>query len=78
MLKRERIKRRIYPTKEAARADAFDYIEMFYNPKRRYGSNGPHRQGAREMKMLKKMTDFLEAFADEGRQCFFEERRIKC
>jgi putative transposase len=40
LLKRERIKRRIYPTKDAARADAFDYIEMFYNPKRRHGSNG--------------------------------------
>lgn len=40
LLKRERIRRRIYPTKEAARADVFDYIEMFYNPKRRHGSNG--------------------------------------
>jgi len=39
-LKRERIKRRIHPTKDAARADVFDYIEMFYNPKRRHGSNG--------------------------------------
>ncbi|WP_159089919.1 IS3 family transposase, partial [Xanthomonas fragariae] len=39
-LKRERIRRRIYPTKEAARAEVFDYIEMFYNPKRRHGSNG--------------------------------------
>ncbi|WP_159087727.1 IS3 family transposase, partial [Xanthomonas fragariae] len=38
--KRERIRRRIYPTKEAARAEVFDYIEMFYNPKRRHGSNG--------------------------------------
>ncbi|WP_159095415.1 IS3 family transposase, partial [Xanthomonas fragariae] len=36
----ERIRRRIYPTKEAARAEVFDYIEMFYNPKRRHGSNG--------------------------------------
>ena len=40
LLKRERIRRRIYLTKEAARADVFDYIEMFYNPKRRHGSNG--------------------------------------
>ena len=39
LLKRERIRRRIYPTKDAARADVFDYIEMFYNPKRRHGSN---------------------------------------
>ena len=40
LLKRERIRRRIYPTKDAARADAFDYIERFYNPQRRHGSNG--------------------------------------
>ena len=40
LLKRERIKRRIYATHADARADVFDYIEMFYNPKRRHGSNG--------------------------------------
>lgn len=30
----------IYLTRDAARSDVFDYIEMFYNPKRRHGSNG--------------------------------------
>ncbi|AGH76118.1 ISXac3 transposase [Xanthomonas axonopodis Xac29-1] len=40
LLKRERIRRRAYPTKDAARAEVFDYIEMFYNPKRRHGSTG--------------------------------------
>lgn len=40
LLKRERIKRKIYTTKADARADVFDYIEMFYNPKRRHGSSG--------------------------------------
>jgi len=39
LLKRERIKRRIYSTREQAKADVFNYIEMFYNPKRRHGSN---------------------------------------
>ena len=39
LLKRERIKRRIYIDREAARRDVFDYIEMFYNPKRRHGSS---------------------------------------
>ncbi|WP_146092018.1 IS3 family transposase, partial [Xanthomonas codiaei] len=34
LLKRER------PTKDAARAEVFDYIEMFYNPNRRHGSTG--------------------------------------
>lgn len=40
LLKRERIKRRIYPTRESARLDIFNYIEMFYNTKRQHGSNG--------------------------------------
>jgi putative transposase len=34
LLKRERIRRRIYTDREEARRDVFDYIEMFYNPKR--------------------------------------------
>jgi putative transposase len=34
-LKKERIKKRIYKTREIARADVFDYIEVFYNRKRR-------------------------------------------
>ncbi len=40
LLKRERIKRKIYADREEARTDVFDYIEMFYNPKRRHGYNG--------------------------------------
>lgn len=40
VLKKERVKRRIYPNREAARSDVFDYIEMFYNPIRRHGSAG--------------------------------------
>ncbi len=39
LLKRERIKRKIYSSRDAARADIFDYIEMFYNNRRRHGSN---------------------------------------
>ena len=35
LLKRERIKKKIYGTREEARSDIFDYIEMFYNSKRR-------------------------------------------
>ena len=40
LLKRERIRRRSYPTREAARQDVFEYIEMFYNPKRKHTNNG--------------------------------------
>jgi transposase InsO family protein len=31
---------RTYPTREDARRDVFDYIEMFYNPKRKHTNNG--------------------------------------
>lgn len=33
MLKRERVHRRIYQTRAQARADVFDYIERFHNPR---------------------------------------------
>ncbi len=39
-LKKERIKKRIYKTREMARADVFDYIEMFYNKIRRHSHLG--------------------------------------
>ena len=39
LLKRERVKQRIYNTHADARGDVFDYIELFYNPKRRHSSN---------------------------------------
>lgn len=40
LLKRERVKRRIYSNHDEARAEASQYVEMFYNPTRRRGSNG--------------------------------------
>ena len=39
-LNKERIKKRIYKTREMARADSFDYIEVFYNRKRRHSHLG--------------------------------------
>ena len=38
LLKRERIRRKTYATRQAARSDVFNYIEMFYNPRRRHSS----------------------------------------
>lgn len=35
LLKRERVNRRRYATRAEARADVFDYIELFYNPRKR-------------------------------------------
>ena len=40
LLKRERIRRRTYPTRDEARRDVFEYIELFYNPKRKHTNNG--------------------------------------
>ncbi len=37
LLRKERIKRRIYHNRATAASDVFDYIEMFYNPVRRHG-----------------------------------------
>ena len=39
-MKTERIARRVYRTRDAARADVFDYIEKFYNTIRRHSTNG--------------------------------------
>ncbi len=40
LLKRERIRSQVYLTRDKARADVFNYIEKFYNPKRRHGTAG--------------------------------------
>jgi len=37
LLKREQIKRKTYATREQTRADIFDYIEIFYDSRRKHG-----------------------------------------
>ena len=37
-LKIERTARKVYRTRDQARADVFDYIERFYNPRRRHST----------------------------------------
>jgi putative transposase len=39
-LKTERTARKTYRTRDEAKADVFDYIERFYNPKRRHSTIG--------------------------------------
>lgn len=49
-LKIERIRKRIYKTRDLARADVFDYIEVFYNRARRHSHLGgvvPRRSKSR-------------------------------
>ncbi|WP_203321531.1 IS3 family transposase [Pseudoxanthomonas beigongshangi] len=39
-LKKERVRGRVYSSREEARSDVFDYIEVFYNRQRRHGHLG--------------------------------------
>ncbi len=39
-LKTERTARKVHRTRDEARADVFDYIERFYNPRRRHSKLG--------------------------------------
>ena len=39
-LKTERTARKTYRTRDEAKADVFDYIERFYNPRRRHSTIG--------------------------------------
>jgi putative transposase len=39
-LKKQRIRRRVYATRDDARADIFEFIELFYNPTRRHSHVG--------------------------------------
>lgn len=40
LLKREKIRRQTYHSRDDARRDVFEYIEMFYNPKRKHTNKG--------------------------------------
>jgi putative transposase len=50
-LKVERVDRKVYRTRDEARADVFDYIERFYNPRRRHSTLGYDSPMAFEAKM---------------------------
>lgn len=54
LLKRERLRRRTYGTRDAARQDVFEYIVMVCNPKRKHTNNGmlsPVDFAARQQKL---------------------------
>ena len=57
--KRKRIRRLTYPPRDAVRQGVFEYIAMFYNPKRKHTNNGmlsPPLTHA--LHMLPAMVDF--------------------
>ena len=37
-LKTERVHRKVYARRDEAKADLFDYVERFYNPRRRHST----------------------------------------
>ncbi len=39
-LKTELVSRQLYATRDEAKADVFDYVERFYNPRRRHSTLG--------------------------------------
>jgi putative transposase len=39
-LKTEQTARKVYRSRDEAKADVFDYVERFYNPKRRHSTIG--------------------------------------
>jgi putative transposase len=49
-LKTERVASKVYRTRDEARADVFDYIERFYNPRRRHSTLGYVSPAEFEMK----------------------------
>ena len=58
LLKRERIRRKTYSTRQEARSDVFSYIEMFYNPIRRHSS----ADGLSPIEFERRNSVRLEAF----------------
>lgn len=54
-MKKERVRRIKYKTRADARLDLFNYIEMFYNPKRRHTHNGRVAPAVFEQKFFEKL-----------------------
>ncbi|MBS0579091.1 MAG: transposase [Proteobacteria bacterium] len=50
-LKTERCHRKVYSTRDQARADVFDYVERFYNPRRRHSTLGYLSPGSSPWRM---------------------------
>lgn len=65
LLKRGRIRRRIYPTKDAARAEVFDYIEMFTTPNAAMVQQATYR-----------LWSLTGAMRNEGPECLRKPGRI--
>jgi putative transposase len=56
LLKTERIKRKIYKTRNEARSEIFNYIEFYYNSNRRHSNNGGISPVAYEKQYYEKLS----------------------
>ena len=68
LLKRERIRRQVYPTRNDVHADVFNYIEMSYNPKRRHGTVGDTSPLELERRYSQRLTGVQENPGDSSCQ----------
>ncbi|MNV02441.1 Integrase core domain protein [compost metagenome] len=69
LLKRERIRRKTYADREEARQDVFDYIEMFYNPKRRHSFNNGLSPVECEKQYFERLKSVERSRGDSLRGC---------
>jgi putative transposase len=66
LLKRERIRRQIYATRNDAGADVFNYIEMFYKPMRRHDTAGGTSPLEFERRHSQRLTGVKETRGDSN------------
>lgn len=66
LLKRDRIRRRIYATSDEARQDIFDYIEMFYNSKRRHSFSNDMSPVEYEKQYFQRLSSVYKSRGDSA------------
>ncbi|KXJ51181.1 MAG: transposase [Neptuniibacter sp. Phe_28] len=55
LFKKDRVQRKVYRTRDEARAEIFDGIEGFYNPRRNHGTNDRLSPDEAERQFFKKL-----------------------
>ncbi|SDU33269.1 putative transposase [Stappia sp. ES.058] len=68
-LKTERCARKLYRTRDDAKADVFDYIERFYNPKRRHSTLGYMSPMQYEEQAMEAQPPVHQTGSSSGLQC---------
>jgi putative transposase len=66
--KRERIQRKTCGSREEAKQDVFDYIEMFYNPKRWHGFSNDLSPVEYQKQYFRRLSSVWKTRGDSPRQ----------